>query len=1002
MTPFLKQVADHYGSGDRVQTTAFIFPNRRPIAFFRKHIASIRRDHPIFAPAMTTMNDFFMDLAELRLADRVEQLLILYDCYKEVNPKAESLDEFIPWGDVILADFADVDKYLADPKMVFANVKEIKQMQDLSFLSERQKVAIEAFVSNFRDGTLGDIKNRFLSIWNLLYPLYVRFNEDMESKGLAYEGMAYRKLAERLKKVPVTELLKERYPDDDFFVFVGLNALNECEKCLMKRMRDAKVAEFCWDYSGEMIRDKRNRSSFFMDGNVRDFPMSWALDDDPEARPEVKVVSVPSAVGQAKLLPEIFKEAGVLEKGGADPSETAVVLPDESLLPSVMNSVPTEISDINVTMGRQMTSSAFFSLMDDLLKMQLHLRRKGETWAFYSRQVLSIFSNNVFCAAGENADAAEALGGVAEVSAGISSLEKGAMAAVSRIRAGAKYYVPLEDFGASAFMRKIFRPVIQDPKKADAGAIRALGDYLKEVISTIAANIRGIDLLRPELEFARRYYGCVNILLGRELPVLPLTYAGLLGRLLSGETVPYEGEPLKGLQVMGPLETRALDFNNLVILSCNEGVFPRSSISPSFIPPELRKGFGLPTYEYQDAVWAYYFYRMIQRAGKVWLIYDSRTEGVKIGEESRYIKQLELSHGMKLERLVSAGEGEPSAGSQIRRLDGVGERLKKTWLSYSAISRFLECPAKFYYSTVEKLTKPDEVEESMDAGMFGNVYHATMEALYLGDFAMNPSFSMERKDVEKSSWKGRTVVDKAYIDSWLARPKEIEAKVEALMLDMLHAFEVRGRDLVTKELICQFVTNTLKMDKKILEENTDSKGEAVFVIKGLELKLTGTFHGFNLIGYIDRLDAIAHRMGELLTMDGTCRIIDYKTGKVGADEASITGKEEETVAKIFDPVPKKGKPSKPLQFFMYDYLLRYGGYRDETLLNCIYHPVEFGKEDGGDHSPKPEIYSDQFLAGMSESLGETLDRIQAPDQKFKMTDDTQSCADCDFKAICGR
>ncbi|MBQ1857386.1 MAG: hypothetical protein II142_04270, partial [Bacteroidales bacterium] len=304
---FLEQVAAHYYSAGDIERRCFIFPNRRSMLFFRKYlgeaVAASREKKPLLVPEMLTVNEFFYKVAGVDTATKVNLLLELYEVYRSLNPKAEPLDEFIFWGDVILADFNDVDKYLISPKGLFTNVADYRQIQDsFSYLTDDQREAIENFIKHFRaDGKLKvnlesddpDVKSRFLMIWNLLFPIYEKFRERLSSLGMAYEGMVYRDMAEKVKSGSVADLLSGRFLRSDSFVFVGLNALNECEKTVMKAMRNAGIAEFCWDYSSAMIRDSRNKSSFFMAKNVSDFPQAFSF-EPVTAVPQVNVISVPS------------------------------------------------------------------------------------------------------------------------------------------------------------------------------------------------------------------------------------------------------------------------------------------------------------------------------------------------------------------------------------------------------------------------------------------------------------------------------------------------------------------------------------------------------------------------------------------------------------------------------------------------------------------------------------------------------------------------------------
>ena len=976
MKPFLKQVADHYYTKGDISHRCFVFPNRRSMVFFRKYLAEAVKDHaqcPLVEPQMVTVNDFFFKTGGMIQADRVDQLLVLYDCYKELNPKAESLDEFIFWGDVILGDFNDVDKYYVDPAQLFANVADFKQIQDtFEYLTPTQRKAIEGFISHFNDlsGRLTvnldtdnpDVKGRFLMIWNILYRLYVAFNERLAGKGMAYEGMVYRSLARNLKVSPVEDVFSGIYPDDMTFVFVGLNALNECEKILLRKLRDCGRAEFCWDYSGDMIRDPQNRSSLFMSENVVEFPQAAVWDADGLQLPEVNVVSVPSAVGQAKRLPDILDKV-CLE--GEDLSRTAVVLPDENLLLPILNTIPERISDINVTMGLSMTGSLFYSMMNDISAIQLHsISRKGECF-FYHKQVWNLFSNELFR----------------------SSLDEKSREIISGVRAAAKYYIPQSELGGTPLLDAVFRIVVKDPKLVSGEQISDLSDYQKIVIRAVAPRIADNPSLALELEYAKEYYKCVNMLQSHGLEVLPMTYVRLLSQILSSVSVPFRGEPLKGLQVMGPLEMRALDFRNLIILSANEGVFPRRSVSSSFIPPELRKGFGLPTYEYQDAVWAYYFYRAISRAENVWLLVDSRTEGLKSGEESRYIKQLEYHFNIPLKRYVVKFDSMSASGvPDIIKTQEDIDRIGATTLSATALQNYLACPAKFYYATVKNLKAEDEVSESLDYGMFGTVFHDTMRALYTSPCAMSPDFFFDREGQNERKLTDKMEhISRAYIREWLGRPDDVKNKVKALILDQLKAIEVSGRNLVVADVIVKYVMKTLKRDLELLE----SSGRDSFEMLGREIPLYGEFHGQRFKGFIDRLDSFA---------DGQARVVDYKTGKVLDDDEDIHDGNAEAIADRIFAEDVQDRPKIALQFFIYDMLLK--GYEiseGREIYNSVYSTAHLFKDP-----PKTMPLNEKFYDAVSERLRTLLDAMRDPEVPFRRTEDEKVCEYCDFKTICGR
>ena len=981
MIPFLKQVADHYYTSGDVQNRCFIFPNRRSMVFFRKYlseaVAADPKAAPLLAPAMLTVNDFFYKVSGLTAADKVRLLLCLYECYAELNPKAETLDEFIFWGDVILGDFNDVDKYLVNPKQLFANVVDFKALQDtFTYLSETQLNAIKAFVSHFNDSAgkmtvdLGsdNVKGRFLQIWNILYPLYRKFNETLEGRGLAYEGMVYRKLAESLGDRSAEDVLGDIFHEGTKFVFVGLNVLNECEKVLLRKLKHASLAEFCWDWSGDMIQDPQNRSSFFMEDNVKEFPQAAQWDKDGLGVPQINVLSVASSVGQAKRLPDILQRfadqqhCGDLSSLGA---ESAVVLPDENLLTTVLNSIPEDIRAINVTMGLPMSGSQIYTMMSDMAAIQLHSVCRNGRWYFYHKQVWDLFAGAVFRKAVD--------GRTQEI--------------ISKVKKSAKYYIPQDELCGTPVLDAVFRPVVKDPSSVSAQQISDFADYLKNAVTTVAPYIAEDVTLALELEYAKEYYRCVNVLQEINMEILPITFVRLLSQLLAMVSVPFRGEPLNGLQIMGPLETRALDFRNLVVMSANEGVFPRRSVSSSFVPPELRRGFGLPTYEFQDAVWAYYFYRMISRAENVWLLTDTRTEGLKSGEESRYIKQLEYHFGVPLNRYVVQFDGMKTAElGEIVKTEEDLDILRNTTLSATALQTYLACPAKFCYAVIKRLQAEEEVAESLDYGTFGTVYHDVMRSVYADESAMDEDFFFDdSKPAGGLPVKPMAYVTRDYIKGWLERKDDIRRKVKALIVGHLNLMEVSGRNLVVADVIVRYVIKTLERDL----EQMEVAGIDRFEVLGREMKVTGTFHGQRFKGYIDRLDSFH---------PDQARIVDYKTGKVLEDDEKIHDGNAEAIAEKIFAQDVADRPKIALQFYIYDMLVQdRPEVEGRKIYNSVYSTAHLFKE-----KPVTVPMNKVFYDAVSEKLSGLLDEMYDVSVPFRRTEDESVCKYCDFRTICWR
>ncbi len=916
MVPFLKQVAAHYFGQGNVGRRCFVFPNRRATVFFKKYLGECvaAGEAPIVSPQMYTMNDFFYRITGKSPASREQLVLRLYDCYKKFDRRDEELDDFIFWGGVLLSDFNDVDKYLVDADRLFANVSDFKSMlSPEEYLDRTQLEALNRFLSHFRTG--GSYKTEFLKTWEILRPLYHEFKESLSREGLAYEGQVYRELAESLSEHPVKDVLAASMGETDNFVFVGLNALNECEKKLLSKLRDAGMAEFCWDYSSEMIKDSHNKSSFFMARNILDFKPSFTIDPLGLEIPEINAVSVPSAIGQTKQIPAILDRLG-----GDVGINTAVVLPDEGLLIPVLNSIPEHIKDINVTMGYPMNGSELWSLMNELSSLQMHLRYQGDGTYFYHRQVWAIFSNSIFKTV----------------------ITEPGRETVEKIKKSTKYYIPAEDFRGDELLELIFTPVVKDPSERNADVIYRLEEYEKSIILRIAPVLKEKEDMSLELDFAKEYYQAIGRLQTCRLEIRPATYFRMLGQLVGSASVPFKGEPLKGLQIMGPLETRALDFENIILLNSNEGIFPRRNVSPSFIPPELRKGFNLPTYEYQDAVWAYYFYRMIQRSRRVWMLYDSRTEVSRSGEPSRYISQLELHFGIKVNRFVvkSRIEKSPEEGFIAKTEVDIG-LIRQKYLSASRIQDYESCPAKFYYRFVRGLREKDEVVEVLDAGKMGTVFHSTMENLYRTDSG---------------------IITKSYLESLIFKgnPK-VHDVVRERIKKKLNSFEVSGRNLIYEDIICRYVRKTLQRDLELME----SYGVREFRILGLELHRKKTIGGFLFKGDIDRLDSF---------VPGEVRVVDYKTGSLDRDKVD-------------------------LQLFLYERLISQDGpVKGNHLVNSVYHLSRMFVEK----IENEEMDTDR-KAEMEARLETVLSELADPSIPFRRTDDVKyTCSYCEFKMICGR
>lgn len=930
MRPFLKQVAELYK--DRISTDSrslcFVFPTRRASVFFRQYVSE-QTDIPLFCPAMMTINELFARISSLHCTDRITLLFRLYKCYVEITGTSESFDEFVFWGDMLLADFNDVDKYLADPFQLFRNIADLNEIQDdFSYLEEPQRKAISDFWHSFFSSKekLSEGKSRFKSMWASLYPLYRSFNDSLEKDGLAYEGMIYRKVAESLGHGD------EILPEYERLVFVGLNALNECEKALLAHFRDEDRADFHWDYAGELLADKSNRAGLFMKDNLASFPQYSGLMAESRAEKlRVEVVQIPSAVGEAKYAGRILEEIGNESGRG-----TAVVLPDSRLLEPLVNSLPDCVRAVNVTMGYPLTSSSLASLMDSLKMMHLKARtRNGET-VFYHKAVIEVLRH----------------GSVSDM---LRSRE-----IIQNIFDSKSIYVRASDICGDELPGLFFRQVITDNDSASQEQTDRIADWQMDVLCRYGAVSAGM-----ERDFAKSYLGAVQRLKDLRIPVRPATWFRLVDAILSGVSVPFRGEPLKGLQVMGPLETRALDFDNVIITSVNEGVFPSQNVGSSFIPYTLRKGFGLPTYEYQDAIWAYYFYRLLSRAKRVYLLCDTRVEGVSGSGESRFVKQLEYLYRDRIDfvrRPVSFESvfrelGEPQP---VLKDDGLMQTLEDLFLggksdfSASTLNEYISCPLKFYFHKVKFETVEQELSDDLDYGTFGGLYHYVMQKLYEEHIGEVVSHGLLKKIMS----------EKTRIHSLISEAFEV----------FTGSRELRGQNLINSEVIFHMVMKTLERDSEI----------APFTVIGTEKTL---FRDFDLgDGRSVRIKGIVDRMD---VRDGRLRVVDYKTGRV---ELSY-----QDISRIFDS-SVVNRPYIILQLFIYQYLAE--GVPSE-LKSLERYNVIYSTKSVFQKSPDEFAFTEDDYEAMERGVRNVILEILSRDVPFSKGVNAP-CDTCDFISVCRR
>lgn len=959
MKPFLYQVASlFYEKWEaEVSRLAFVFPNRRTGLFFQKYLSEVA-DTPLFSPTILTINDLFIQLSGKQSADRISMLFILYDIYIRQSGSTETFDEFLYWGEMLLNDFDDIDKYMANARMLFSNVTDLREIEnDFDFLSDEQIAAIRSFWSSFYPR--GDTPNQqqFLAVWQVLYDLYEEFRATLAAEGKGYEGMIFREVVESMERGESPDLPYEQ------IVFVGLNALSVSEERFLAQLQKREIADFYWDYVSDKVTDPDNKASYFVSRNLKSFPSSMKLPPEEKVKTEIEVIGIPSGIGQAKhvytLLSDWCKEA---EMSSEEALRTAVILLDEHLLIPVLNAIPEQIRRINVTMGYPLAGTPVASLIEYILALQKNVRYIDRNPLFYFRDVLPVLNHRYILSTSPEI---------------ISSL-------VKEITENNKIYISHTELEKTPLLEILFTPVT---------GVEAFSDYLIKVLEELNkvmsalsdeeeedAPQRTNDL---EQEFIFHYFTTVNrmkeVMKDARIEMKIDTFFRLLKRVTDTITIPFHGEPLSGLQIMGVLETRALDFDRLIILSMNEGIFPQRKAANSFIPYNLRRGFGLPTYEHQDSVWAYHFYRLIERASHVSLLYDTRSNGLQTGEVSRFVHQLHYHYEVPMrDKLVvynvSSSKTPPLAVPKrediMRRLDAYRKGGSKA-ISASAINTYLDCPLKFYFSVVEGIREEEEVSETIESDVFGSILHKVMEELY------KPfQGKMVTVDLLKAIRK-----DTALLTGAIARAFASEFfKTEVVR-------SLTGQNYLIGEMIRKYVEKILERDGKLTP----------FVYIESERKINGLIslsdHSeIRLKGFIDRVDEVLDAI----------RIIDYKSGSGTTTFSSIES--------LFNK-EEKDRAKAVMQVFMYCWMYAHftenkgktiqpGIYYVRSLFSdpfdpSVYHRIERGK------SEKVEDFSG-YAQAFEEGLRGCLDEIFNPEIPFTQTPTGKACSYCPFKGICGK
>lgn len=959
MESFLKLVAaDLYKHTEgNLAHTAVVFPNKRAGLFFNEYLAQ-ESDSPIWSPAYVSISELFRSLSPWEVGDPVKLVCELYKIFRRETQSTETLDDFYFWGEMLISDFDDADKNRVDTDKLFSNLQDLRNiMDDYTFIDDEQEEAIRQFFQNFSIERRTALKERFISLWNVLGNIYKGFRESLASQNIAYEGMMYRHVIEHLD---VDKLPYEKY------VFVGFNVLNKVEHTLFTQLKDAGKAVFYWDYDEFYMKENRqavtHEAGEFIRRNLRNFPspLSGELFKNLSKPKEVHYIASSTENAQARYLPQwIRNNLTTPEK------ETAVVLCNEALLQPVLHSLPAEVKHVNITMGFPLSQTPVYSFLITLLELHTHgFNFKSGRYTFQS--VVTLLKHPY----------TRQLTGQAEL------LEK-------ELTRNNRFYPLPGELGKDEFLTQLFTPL-----SGNLNLCIRLSETLQQVASIYQANTSGTEdtdafnqLYRESLFKAYTTINRFRTLIEEdELTVQSETFRRLLVKVLSATNIPFHGEPAIGMQVMGVLETRNLDFRHLVLLSVNEGQLPKSGGDSSFIPYNLRKAFGMTTIEHKIAVYAYYFYRLLQRAERITLIYNTSSDGLNRGEWSRFMLQflIEWPHPITRQFLEAGQSPQGTSPITVEKTPDVMRRMQslfdvranpKAKFSPSALNYYLDCPLKFYYRYVAGLSAPDEVSAEIDSATFGSIFHYAAEHIY--------------KDLTTHG----KVINKEALETLLRNEVKLQDYVDTAFKKLFFNVpqnekpEYNGVQLINSAVIARYLKQLLQNDLRyapftfIASEMEVDEPIDIQTPKGVIKSRIG--------GIIDRMDS----------KDGTLRIVDYKTGG-DADTPPH-------VESLF--IPDKKRSNYVFQTFLYAAIMcrKQPTMKIAPALLYIhraatetYSPVI---QMGESRKPKEAVEDfSKYEKEYRERLQGLLEEIFNPEKSFTQTEIIEKCTYCDFKALCKR
>ncbi len=953
---FLTSVADHLLShhSAHLGDCTVVFPNRRAGLFLKKHLSQ-KVDRPVWSPTTVSLEDFLFSFSDIKKTDPLTLIFELYEAFKAHQGQTEGFESFYFWGEMLLRDFEEVDHYLVNPEQLFTYVKDDRQLaEDFYFLDEEQERIIRQFWQEFLPVST-KTQEQFVETWKILHPVYISFKERIKKQGIGYTSYVYRDLAEHLDQI--------EWNSGKPLIFAGFNALTPAEEILIKYFISNHQAEILWDVDAYYLTDFNQEAGDFLRRYAKDpilsssFPNPLLQKITDEKKVEVTGVSL--EIGQAKLIGE---EIDQLLDEGVKKEEIVIVLPQDYMLFPILNTIPDQVDKLNVTMGYPLKDTPLFGLLEAAIELQEHASFSPENGlSFYHKPTIDILSHPYLYKEDKN-----------PLDRLINEIKK-----KNQIRVFQQEILTIQ----STVLNTIFRQV---------GESESLAGYLQEIVTVLGDQVvERFGLEREYLYHFQQLLSRLREILDKQTAVIDIkTFKGLFRKSTRSVKIPFSGEPVEGLQIMGVLETRNLDFKHVFMLNMNEDIFPSSQRSGSFIPYRIRKAFDLPTFETQDAIYAYLFYRLFHHGERLSFYYNMYADFGLSGEVSRFIRQIELETGLEVrwKKLSNSIQVNEIKSILIETTDDVLEKLSiytdvvpeqdQRRLSASALNLYFDCKLKFYFRYVLRLFSGDEMSDDLDARHFGNVLHKTLEYLYLDTMAEKGTRLIDESDFFRLESSIDGAMEKAFKDEFGMKKKK--------------RFEFKDRNVVMAELIRKFVRRVIEMDKKYIPFEIVSLEAEDKYQRFIDINPNGKVINVKLGADIDRVDK----------KGGSVRVLDYKTGRDETEIGSFDNLFDQEVNYKYKAGRKAGYQTF---FYAWLYASKYG--HDQEIIPGLINIKQFFQKDfdyrlktSGNPISDSRPYLELFEQKMKQLLGEVFSK----EHPFDQTDDLRKCTFCDFRGICER